>query len=204
MFLFRAIWFITIVGMLFFLVWNGQKQMNRYFEYKTLTIDTVNIHEKIQFPLVTICSRHFIRNDSVINDTERILIEELLKSEPNRTRLVAEFGEVFLNGTNFHDLLVTHISNLDDFILSCKWKALALNCSEYFSSRLTENGLCYSLRESQDLFHTGAVGDNYGLELALWSGHDVLFVNEDAVHGIKVIIISVGHSLQNDFFCLAV
>ncbi|XP_053398542.1 acid-sensing ion channel 2-like isoform X2 [Mercenaria mercenaria] len=182
----RATWFVIMICFVFVLIWNGQAQVNRYFEYRPLTVQTMKVHEKLLFPSVTICNSRFIRNDSVTNDTERITIEQVLQVVPNKTLLLTEVGETILKTTRFSSLMMKHTTKLDDFILTCSWKGLPLNCSEYFIGRLAENGLCYTTTEGS--FETSVVGDRYGLEIVLWSGQDIAIGAGDENYGTKVLV----------------
>ncbi|KAL4230150.1 Acid-sensing ion channel 1 [Mactra antiquata] len=168
----RVTWFILISTMWVFVIWYCQGQMNRYFQYKTLMLDIVNTQKQILFPAVTICKHNFVHTDSV-NSTDKVLIEELLHTHPNKTRLLSEFGESYLNEAvvDFESLLLNHASNINEVILSCKIDGSEFNCNT-FHQVLSNFGQCLTFNSSvqQELS-----GDDHGMELLLWLGEDNTF-----------------------------
>jgi hypothetical protein len=167
-----------------YLAWNGQAQMNRYLKYSALTLQTSKIHAKLPFPSVTICKSDFIRNDSVINDTERKILEAFMQTTPNKTFLLTNYGEDTLRSTNISNLIRGRVIKLDDFILECLWGAMLLNCSEYFENSLLESGLCFSLKKGS--LQTSVTGEKFGLQIKLWYGQDNSFGAGYDNYAIKV------------------
>ncbi|KAJ8317676.1 hypothetical protein KUTeg_005580, partial [Tegillarca granosa] len=132
----RTIWSLALASMVCVLTVTLIQFKDAYFSYPTITDMTVDVAKELPFPAVTVCN----------------LSPYINFSDPNYFHLQEDGVDGFLQNHSFA---------MSDMFVVCAFKGMMVNCFDYFRSKVTSWGICYTfndpgLAEPIKTRHTGS------------------------------------------------
>ena len=159
----------------------------------------IKYNSSLAFPAVTICNFNRFRHSAFRNDTSAV--EEL------RDVMASIYGlnEAGLNWTDpiyntslgltdaeWMEFIKNASHQIEHMFMACNWKSKPINCTQYFSSVLTEMGFCYQFNskafaeQNGGSLHVKKTGSDHGLWLQLNVEQAEYTFSESNSAGVKV------------------
>ncbi|XP_071847450.1 acid-sensing ion channel 1C-like [Apostichopus japonicus] len=188
----RIIWIIFLLIVYCFLGCALIDSVAKFFKFPVSTVISVTHHPNMTFPAVTICNHNVIRS-SYVMDNE--LLEETLKVINTGDDIGYDWDSydrhLATRDWNLTKLALEGAHRLEDMLLQCTWKTYE-NCNvDWFTTTVTDFGVCYTFN-SEGNYSVTRAGSSYGLQLRINIEQHKYSFSEFTGAGLRVLVHSHG------------
>lgn len=188
----RTIWSLALASMVCVLTVTLIQFKDAYFSYPTITDMTVDVAKELPFPAVTVCNLSPYSNLNL--KTDRFL-EEYFTSLSNLGHFLPPVN--FSDPNYFHlqedgvdGFLQNHSFAMSDMFVVCAFKGMMVNCFDYFRSKVTSWGICYTFNDPglAEPIKTRHTGSTTSLTMYLKIDQANYVFGENMAAGMKIVL----------------
>ncbi|XP_074652898.1 acid-sensing ion channel 4-B-like [Tubulanus polymorphus] len=188
----KIIWATAILLSIFFCSFMIYPRVQVFQRRPVSTKVTLEYKSPLQFPAVTVCNLNYLRLSYLMSEPGLKIIADFPPAGFRYTYSNATLQD-FRNFT-YDDVLRKGGHKMDVLFNRCSWLDSLINCSEYFTERLTAFGKCYTfnslerVRKGGKLLTTTSSGSDHGLWLRVFVEQDEYAASVGLSAGIKVLV----------------